>query len=59
MCFVRLIAYADPESFFRGGPSFILADEWIQIPLESDHHWLASETPFKWCFAGRPMIAQH
>ena len=23
------------------------------------HHWPASETPFKWLFAGVPLIAQH
>ena len=44
--------------FFRGGP-FFLVNEWIQIPLKSGHHWPASKTPFKWCFTGVPMMAQH
>ena len=34
---------ANPESFVRGGPN----------------HLPASETPFRWCFAGMPMMAQH
>ena len=31
----------------------------IQIPLKAGHHWPASETPFKWRFAGVPMMPQH
>ena len=31
----------------------------IQIVLKVGHHQPASETPFKWLFAGRPMTAQH
>ena len=31
----------------------------IQIPLKAGHHQHASETPFKWCFVGVPMMAQH
>ena len=31
----------------------------IQIPLKMGHHRPASETPFKWRFAGGPMMAQH
>ena len=30
----------------------------IQIPLLAGHRLPASETPFKWRFAGRPMMAQ-
>ena len=30
----------------------------IQIPLLACHHRSASKTPFKWCFAGVPMMAQ-
>ena len=30
----------------------------IQIPLLVGHQWPASETPFKWRFAGGPMMAQ-
>ena len=33
--------------------------EMIQIPLKADYHWTASETSFKWHFAGEPMIAEH
>ena len=56
---------ADPESFFRGGPTFLrfffklIRGERIQIPLEMGHHRPASEAPFKWRFAGGPMVAQH
>ena len=49
----------DPESLFRGGPTFSLVNERCQIPLKSGHHRPASETPFKWRFAGVPMMAQH
>ena len=38
-------------SLMRGGK--------IQMPLLAGHHRLASETPFEWCFAGVPMMAQH
>ena len=38
-------------SLMRGGR--------IQIPLLTAHQWPASETPFKWRFAGGPMMAQH
>ena len=37
-------------SFFRG--------ERIEISLKSGHRRPASETPFKWRFAGVPMMAQ-
>ena len=30
----------------------------IQIPLKTGHIRPASETPFKWRFAGGPMMAQ-
>ena len=33
--------------------------ERIQTPLYAGHHWPASETPFKWRFAGVPLMAQH
>ena len=51
----------DPETFVRGCPIlttfFFLVDEkkgeMIKVPLEvGHHHWPASETPFKWHFAG-------
>ena len=38
---------------------FFLVNEWIQIPLKSGHHRPASDTPFKWRFAGVAMMAQH
>ena len=56
------ISCADPEIFVRGGPlltSFFLEYESIQIPLNADHHWPASKTPFKWRFPGGLMMAQH
>ena len=31
----------------------------IQIPLKAGHHRPASETPFKWHFAGGLMMAQN
>ena len=31
----------------------------IQIPLLAGHQRPTSETPFKWRFAGGPMLAQH
>ena len=45
-----------PEIFFKGGP-FFLVNEWIQLPFKMGHHWPASETPFKWRFAGGPLMA--
>ena len=54
----------DPESFARGGQTlatffFFDGGERIQIPLKAGHHLPASETPFKWRFAGGPMLVQH
>ena len=51
----------------RGGGSnfdnvfFYFVEEELedQIPLKAGHHRPASETPFKWRFAGEPMVAQH
>ena len=47
----------------KGGPTltllYFLDDEGFQIPLKAGHHRSASETPFKWRFAGVPMMAQH
>ena len=34
-------------------------EERIQIPLKVGQHRRTSETPFKWRFAGGPMLAQH
>ena len=53
------LSHAVPESFFQRGSTFFFVNEWIQIPLKSGHHRPASETPFKWCFAGMSMMAQH
>ena len=38
-----------------------LVDEGREDPNTtiSGHHWPASKTPFKWRFAGMPMMAQH
>ena len=35
---------------------FVLIDQGIQIPLQIGHHRSASKTPFKWRFAGVPMM---
>ena len=54
---------ADPENVFRGGQTlpmfYFLEGERIQIPLKADQYRPASETPFKWRFAGGSMMAQH
>ena len=54
-------ACADPESFVNSENVFFLLirGERIQLPLKAGHDRSASETPFKWRFAGGPMIAQH
>ena len=44
-------ACADPESFARGGSTFLIRGKRIQIALKAGHHRLASETPLKWRFA--------
>ena len=54
----------DPESFVRGGPTltfFYLVDEGREDPKTniSGPSSAASETPFKWRFAGVPMMTQH
>ena len=38
---------------------FLMRGGRIQIPLLAGHQRPASETPFKWRFAGGPMVAQH
>ena len=38
---------------------FLIRGKRIQIALKAGHHGPASETPFKWRFAGGPMLAQH
>ena len=63
-CLGRMQSCADPESFVRGGitlATFCLVDEGREDPKNTKygHHLPASETPFKWRFAGRPMMAQH
>ena len=53
---------ADLESVVRGGPTlpmFSGEGERIQIPLKAGQYRPASETPFKWRFAGGPIMAQH
>ena len=57
-------ACADPESFARGGPTLttfflLMRGGRIQISLKAGRHRPTSETPFKWRFAGVPMLAQH
>ena len=57
----------DSESFVRGGPiliSFYLFNFLVDKGREDPNitkSWPSpapSETPFKWCFAGGPMVAQ-
>ena len=48
---------AGPESFFSDGVHLEVL--FIQIPIKPGHHRTASETPFKWRFAGMPLMAQH
>ena len=61
----QVLSCADPECLPRGDPTLtsflILFDEGRedQTLLIADHHRPASETPFKWRFAGGPMMAQH
>ena len=58
---------ADPESFARGGPTrttfffvfFLIRGKRSEIALKVGHHQPASETPFKWRYAGVPMMAKH
>ena len=71
--YVLLGKNVDPDPFgsmrrcriCRRGPTvttLFLVDVWrerFQIPLKVGHHRPASETPFKWRFAGGPMMAQH
>ena len=55
---------ADLEGFVRGGSNsktvFLLVDEGIEDPisLQMGHHRPAIETPFKWRFAGMPIMAK-
>ena len=57
-------SYADPECFVRGGTTLttfylLMREGAIEIPLQAGHHRPARETPFKWRFAGEPMMALH
>ena len=49
------------RKFFQRATSFFLVDEGGEDKktLKAGHHWPASKTPFKWRFAGGPMMAQH
>ena len=52
------------EVFFSGGPTLttffsLMRVKRIQVPLYVGYHRPTSETPFKWRFAGGPMVAQH
>ena len=54
---------ANPESFVRGGSKFdnIFFMRGLEDPNATinGHHRPASETPFKWCLVGQPMMVQH
>ena len=62
-------ACADPESFVSWGPTLtsfffvfvfkLMKGGMKRIPLLASHQRPASETPFKWRFAGGPMMSQH
>ena len=55
-----MVTCADTESFARGGPIFFLIRvKQIQIALKAGHYRPASKTPFKWHFAGGPIMARH
>ena len=62
---IREISCAEPESFVRGVPTLtfffvfisLKSEGTIQIPLLAGHQRPASETPFKWRFAGGPTMA--
>ena len=64
-CIFTTVSCADPDIIVRGGPTLttfffsLLRGGRIKIPLLAVHHRSASETPFKWRFAGVPMIALH
>ena len=58
----------DPESFVRVGPTVkflllfffsLMRGGMMQIPLLAGYHLPVSEMPFKWCFVGVPIKAQH
>ena len=56
------VSCGDPESFVRGGSTFffsLMGGGMIQIPLLMGHLRYASVTPFKWRFAGVPIMAQY
>ena len=71
VCYLRTkrdeMACADPESFVKVGPTLTLLffflcfffSWWGQITLKAGHHRPTSDTPFKWRFAGGPVVAQH
>ena len=58
--FSGLFSCADPVSYVRGSNFdniFLMRGGRIKIPLSAGHHRPASETPFKWRFAGEPIMA--
>ena len=67
--FVGPYSCGDPESFVRGGQTLttffffvvftLMRGARIQIRLLTGYQQPASEMPFKWRFAGVPMIVQH
>ena len=51
---------ADPEIFVRGGPTLIRGGPTLKTFFKMIRGKQAIiETPFKWNFAGGPMMAQH
>ena len=69
VCKKLYLAYTDWYGKYFFSYKFILyfryqhlvdeGEERIQIPLKVGHHRCTSKTPFKWRFAGGPMLAQH
>ena len=39
--------------------TYFLIDKMIQLPVLAGNYRLTSKTPFKWRFAGVPMMVQH
>ena len=55
-----MVICADPESLPEGVQLFFLIrGKRILITLKVGHHGPSSEMPFKWRFAGGPMMARH
>ena len=62
-----LAFHARIQNILSGGPNFdnvffkpmLMRGGWNKVALKAGHHRPASETPFKWRFAGVLMMAQY